>query len=251
MNKNEQILFPKDCPLTCPYLMKWDMDDNSSTCTKLDIQVNDSDLNSDTHKCPLSINEQKEILSNERYATIFEDNDDNGITIDDILSFGSFDHDMIGKITDGYHTFDSLYYQRTVLFAALTNAYPDISWKSFKHSDGQYCFPEHGEMNWFIVGIDTPEGSYTYHYEKKYWDIFKCPELECAKPWDGHTDKDVKRLLSLVNDSTTRWITDHNDGATRICERCGHCEPYKNAGIETEIFDYCPFCGRRVINKRS
>ncbi len=101
----------------------------------------------------------------------------------------------MGEASDGHHTFNQLYHQRAILFATIVNEYPDISWKSFKHSDGHYCFDEGGEM--FIVGIDTPEGSYTYHYHKKYWDLFKCKELECGKEWDGHTEKDVTRLLSL------------------------------------------------------
>ena len=100
-----------------------------------------------------------------------------------------------GDLSDGYHTFNDLYYQRCVLFASIVNTHKDISWKSFKHEDGKYCFDSNGE--WFIVGIDTPEGSYTYHYEKKYWDMFKCKELETGKHWDGHTEKDVTRLLSL------------------------------------------------------
>jgi len=101
----------------------------------------------------------------------------------------------MGEISDGYHTFNQLYHQRAMLFATIVNEHPDISWKSFKHSDGHYCFDEDGEM--FIVGIDTPEGPYTYHYHKKYWDLFKCKELECGKEWDGHTEEDVTRLLSL------------------------------------------------------
>lgn len=101
----------------------------------------------------------------------------------------------IGDLSDGYHTFNQLYHQRAVLFATIVNQNKDISWKSFKHSDGKYCFDSNGE--WFIVGIDTPEGSYTYHYEKSYWDMFKCQELECGKEWDGHTEEDVTRLLSL------------------------------------------------------
>ena len=101
----------------------------------------------------------------------------------------------IGDLSDGYHTFNQLYHQRAVLFAAIVNQNKDISWKSFKHSDGKYCFDSNGE--WFIVGIDTPEGSYTYHYEKNYWNMFKCQELECGKEWDGHTEEDVIRLLSL------------------------------------------------------
>lgn len=103
-----------------------------------------------------------------------------------------------GDLSDGYHTFNQLYYQRCVLFASLVRLNKDKSWKSFKHSDGKYCFDSNGE--WFIVGIDTPIGSYTYHYEKKYWDLFECQELECGKEWDGHTEEDVTRLLSLPNE---------------------------------------------------
>ena len=101
----------------------------------------------------------------------------------------------IGDLSDGYHTFNDLYYQRVILFATLVNLNKNISWKSKKHEDGEECF---GGTGWFIVGIDTPEGSYTYHYEMKYWDLFDCEILECGKHWDGHTDKDVTRLLSLT-----------------------------------------------------
>lgn len=101
----------------------------------------------------------------------------------------------IGEISDGYHTFNQLYYQRAILFATIVNQNKEISWKSFKHEDGKYCFDKNGD--WFIVGIDTPLGSYTYHYEKDYWALFKCKELPVAKHWDGHTEKDVIRLLSL------------------------------------------------------
>lgn len=99
----------------------------------------------------------------------------------------------IGEMSDGYHTFNGLYYQRMVLFAALVKAHKDKAWKSWRHEDGELCFGG----GWFIVGIDTPEGSYTYHYEDKDWDRFECEELPAAKHWDGHTEEDVTRLLSL------------------------------------------------------
>lgn len=99
----------------------------------------------------------------------------------------------IGELSDGYHTFNSLYHQRAILFAALVNQNKNKSWKSKKHEGGEFCFGG----GWFIVGIDTPEGSYTYHYKNKYWDLFHCQELDNGKHWDGHTDKDVTRLLSL------------------------------------------------------
>lgn len=99
----------------------------------------------------------------------------------------------IGDFSDGYHTFNDLYTQRAVLFATIVNQNLDKAWKSRKHEDGKPCFGG----GWFIVGIDTPIGSYTYHYEEKYWDVYKCVELPVAKHWDGHTDKDVWRLLTL------------------------------------------------------
>lgn len=99
----------------------------------------------------------------------------------------------IGELSDGYHTFNGLYYQRMVLFAALVNAYNDKAWKSWRHEDEKPCF----DGGWFIVGIDTPKGSYTYHYEDKYWNWFECEELPVGKHWDGHTETDVTRLLSL------------------------------------------------------
>ena len=108
----------------------------------------------------------------------------------------------IGDLSDGYHTFNELYYQRLILFAALVRQHKDRAWKSFRHEDGELCFGG----GWFIVGIDTPEGSYTYHYENKHFDLFDCVELPTAKHWDGHTEKDVTRLLSLSCNETQRWI---------------------------------------------
>jgi len=115
----------------------------------------------------------------------------------------------VGEISDGYHTFNQLYHQRAVLFACIVKQNKNKAWKSFKHSDGKYCFDSNGE--WFIVGVDTPLGSYTYHYAKEYWDMFDCQELECGKEWDGHTEEDVTRILSLPcieSDvlQSTNWI---------------------------------------------
>lgn len=101
--------------------------------------------------------------------------------------------DDIGEISDGYHTFNSLYNQRLCLFAALVNAYKDKAWKSRLHHDGEPCFGG----GWFIVGITTPAGDYTYHYELKDWNLFDCKVLDKAPEWDGHTDKDVTRVLTL------------------------------------------------------
>lgn len=100
----------------------------------------------------------------------------------------------VGELSDGYHTFNDLYRQRCILFATLVNLFPDISWKTKRHDDGELCF---GGKN-FLVCIDTPDGPYSYHYPLEDWDLFECKELDMAKPFDGHTDKDVGRLLSLA-----------------------------------------------------
>lgn len=105
----------------------------------------------------------------------------------------------IDDVSDGFHTFRQLYFQRMMLFATIVKQNKDRAWKSLRHEDGELCFG--GE--WFIVGIDTPEGSYTYHYETVYWFLFDCQELERSKHWDGHTEKDVTRLLSLM---ANQWI---------------------------------------------
>lgn len=113
--------------------------------------------------------------------------------IEELLKRPEIPETGIGDLSDGYHTFNGLYYQRMILFAALVRAYKDRAWKSYRHEDGELCFGG----GWFIVGIDTPEGSYTYHYENKDFGKFDCVELPQGKHWDGHTEEDVIRLLSL------------------------------------------------------
>lgn len=108
----------------------------------------------------------------------------------------------VEKISDGYHTFADLYEQRLILSAALAKNNPH-AWKSKRHEDGSVPFGG----GWFIMGFDTDEGCYTYHYELKDWDLFQCKELDKGKPWDGHTSKDVRRLLSIpAAVSVPQWI---------------------------------------------
>ena len=141
----------------------------------------------------------------------------------------------MGEVSDGYHTFNQLYYQRAVLFATIVNLNKDKAWKSFKHFDGNYCFDSNGE--WFIVGVDTPKGSYTYHYSKEYWNMFDCKELECGKEWDGHTEEDVTRLLSLEREPKTgHWIK------MPIGFKCSNCNE-----LEDRTTKCCPNCGVKMI----
>lgn len=96
-------------------------------------------------------------------------------------------------ISDGYHTFEELYYHRMVLFSIILNQNKEISWKAKKHHDGTMF----GDDS-FICGIETPEGQYTYHYHLDYWNNFDVKELEFAPEYDGHKPKDITRLYSLL-----------------------------------------------------
>lgn len=98
-------------------------------------------------------------------------------------------------ISDGSHSFGELYHHRALLFATILNnpLFKDIAWKSKLHHDGTMF------DDYFIVGIQTPNGQATYHYAlDPYWDIFKVKELERAPEFDGHTpNQAVERILSL------------------------------------------------------
>ena len=101
----------------------------------------------------------------------------------------------MGNISDGYHTFNELYHHRAVLFAVICNMYPDKAWKSKQHGDPN--FPMYDGM--FIVGIETPEGQATYHYDlDPYWDIFNVKEIERAPKFDGHTPDEAIRRIGLL-----------------------------------------------------
>lgn len=102
--------------------------------------------------------------------------------------------DLKGKyeLSDGYHTFDELYYHRMILFSIICNQNKEHAWKSWLHADGTMY------EDYFIVGITTHEGDYTYHYHKDFWDKFKVLELERGHEWDGHQPEDIWRLESLL-----------------------------------------------------
>ena len=153
--------------------------------------------------------------------------------------------DDIGELSDGFHTFNNLYEQRAILFAALVKAYKDKAWKSYRHEDGELCF----DGGWFIVGIDTPKGSYTYHYENKYWDLFDCVELPRSKHWDGHTEADAEtRLMSLSTEcETARWILlDECSNSGYYCSKCYKKLVKEGWSKTVKKINYCPNCGKKM-----
>lgn len=107
---------------------------------------------------------------------------------------------VTGDTSDGYHTFNELYHHRAVLFSVICNEHHDIAWKSKKHHDGTMY------DGMFIVGVDTPEGQATYHYDiDPYWNLFRVKELELAPEWDGHTPGEAIRRIGT--------LTQPNEGA--------------------------------------
>lgn len=154
----------------------------------------------------------------------------------------------VGKMSDGYHTFADLYEQRLILSAALAKNNPN-AWKSKRHEDGSVPFGG----GWFIMGFDTDEGCYTYHYELKDWDLFQCKELDKGKPWDGHTSKDVRRLLSIPAADVApvrhgRWAIDEFG---HYCTACREYGPEIECDEETVDLlkygtPYCPNCGAKM-----
>ena len=99
----------------------------------------------------------------------------------------------IGDVSDGYHTFNELYHHRAILFSVICNTFKDKAWKSKKHDTGDMY------DGMFIVGIETPQGQATYHYDiNPYWDMFKVKDLPNAPKWDGHTPEEAIRRISIL-----------------------------------------------------
>lgn len=150
---------------------------------------------------------------------------------------------ITGETSDGYHTFNELYHHRAVLFSVIVANYPDRAWKSKKHHDGTMY------DGMFIVGIETPDGQATYHYDiDPYWDMFKCRELEVAPEWDGHTPaQTIERigkltLLKTQEPVAVKWFTfkdDITDEEYKI-PFCSACE------YNVTDANFCPNCGRKV-----
>lgn len=127
---------------------------------------------------------------------------------------------ITGETSDGYHTFNELYHHRAVLFSVVCNDRPGLAWKSKLHHDGTMY------DGMFIVGIETPDGQATYHYDvDPCWDMFKVKELDAAPEWDGHTSAQaIDRIASMRQQDTVpvrhgRWIP--NSPFTGNCSECG------------------------------
>lgn len=153
------------------------------------------------------------------------------------------DEKIDGNTSDGYHTFNELYHHRAVLFSVIVKAFPERAWKSRKHHDGTMY------EGMFIVGIDTPQGQATYHYDlDPYWEMFACRELDRAPEWDGHTPAEaITRIGALEPVRHGKWIA--ADGmlppgyrGKKYCSVCFEFALRDCFGRE-RLSWYCPFCG--------
>ena len=192
-----------------------------------------------------------EYIEREAAIKAIYDSDPNGIRRTLVFNVGQIEEALravpavdVEKMSDGYHTFADLYEQRLILSAALAKNNPH-AWKSKRHEDGSVPFGG----GWFIMGFDTDEGCYTYHYELKDWDLFQCKELDKGKPWDGHTSKDVRRLLSIPAADVApvrhgRIIeTIENGRMKRVFSCCGTDFTEMTCWMTPR---YCPECGAKM-----
>ena len=149
---------------------------------------------------------------------------------------------VTGDTSDGYHTFNELYHHRAVLFSVIVKAFPDQAWKSRKHHDGSMY------DGMFIVGIETPDGQATYHYDiKPYWYMFECKELEYAPEWDGHTSAQaIDRIGQLEPMRHGRWINKQNVPAFHHCSICGVTNKMQVSCNKYVMLRYCPNCGAKM-----
>lgn len=85
-------------------------------------------------------------------------------------------------------------------------------------------------MNWLNEVYAKPSRAFNEYTE----DVLK---------WFAHS------ALILLEEQEASWISVSHKKA-RICSRCYADEPYKFADEDADVYDYCPHCGARMINRR-
>lgn len=151
------------------------------------------------------------------------------------------------EISDGFHTMAELYHHRAVLFSVIVRDHQELAWKSKAHHDGSMY------DGMFIVGIETPKGQATYHYDiDPYWDMFDCKELDQAPEWDGHSPADAIERIATLGRGTCRIRDEECDQCGAIIhEHANMCWVPVGEGMRTikhRDVHFCPNCGARVVD---
>jgi hypothetical protein len=114
--------------------------------------------------------------------------------------------------------------------------FPDKAWKSKKHDTGDMY------EGMFIIGIDTPEGQATYHYDiDPYWDMFKVKELDTAPKWDGHSAEDAINRISKLSNKQATWRLETDEECPNPMFKLVICSNCKESANNT--YKFCPYCG--------
>jgi len=164
----------------------------------------------------------------------------------DALALLKAQEPITGETSDGYHTFNELYHHRAVLFSVIVANYKDRAWKSVRHHDGTMY------DGMFIVGIDTPDGQATYHYDiNPYWDMFDCKVREFAPEWDGHTPAQaIERIGKLKAQEPVEPYMDYDGHDVWLCGNCHkkifHLSHTETDNDEKNYHKFCFYCGRAL-----
>lgn len=103
------------------------------------------------------------------------------------------------EVSDGHHTFGELYIHRHLLFIAVMQSNPKISWRANNHDDGT-MYPD-----WFIAGMHLPADDISYHLPVSMWYLLDKKGIITTNKgpsWDGHTSCNVLQRLE-------RWIIEN------------------------------------------
>lgn len=151
---------------------------------------------------------------------------------------------ITGDTSDGCHTFNELYHHRAVLFSVIVRDHPELAWKSKLHHDGTMY------DGMFIVGIETPQGQATYHYDiEPYWEMFDCKELERAPEWDGHTSDDAIARIATLGRRTCHKVRVHMQIEDEMhCSECGRFLGFAG-DVGAPPYNFCPKCGAEVVDE--
>lgn len=122
----------------------------------------------------------------------------------------------VGKVSDGYHTFNELYAHRVALWIALCRAHGG-AWRSKLHSDGE-AYP-----GWFLLGLgEEPGKQMTYHLPDHRWDDTEfATTIDRAPSFDGHTSNDVlARVYELRRGNDEQRQLEMRVTKDWLCLRC-------------------------------